>query len=130
MKKINVACALIYYDSKILICQRSGGKFDNLWEFPGGKIESQESSIEAIKREIMEELNLEIINPKYLFNINYEYADFRLTMKVFKTNILNKNEIKLNVHKQILWVDLLDIEKFNLLPADYLILNKIKNPYK
>ena len=60
MKTINVVAAIIYEGDKILATQRGYGDFKGKWEFPGGKIESGETSEKALKREIYEELNAKI----------------------------------------------------------------------
>ena len=62
MKKVNVVAAIIKKDDLYLIAQRLKGDFAGLWEFPGGKIEEGELPVQALKREIREELNIEIYN--------------------------------------------------------------------
>lgn len=66
MKKVNVVAAIIKKDDLYLIAQRLKGDFAGLWEFPGGKIEEGELPVQALKREIREELNIEIYNETYL----------------------------------------------------------------
>ena len=66
MKTIPVTCAIIQYDNKILAVQRSETmKLPLKWEFAGGKIESGESEIDCVKREIFEELNIKMTEVKY-----------------------------------------------------------------
>ena len=61
MKTIDVTCAIISFNNKILVVQRSENmKLPLKWEFPGGKIENGESEKECIKREIKEKLNIKI----------------------------------------------------------------------
>ena len=126
MKTVNVACCLIEYNNKTLICQRNDKKFKDMWEFPGGKIEENETSVEAITREIREELNLIINNPTHIFNVTYNYDDFKLNMEVFKTKIYNIDNIHNNVHKNYIFIDLKNINQFIMLPADYLILDRLE----
>lgn len=61
---MNVAIAVLIYQNQFLICERKN-KFEGYFEFPGGKIEKNESGEEAIKRELLEELNLSISQLKY-----------------------------------------------------------------
>lgn len=129
MKEVYVACCIIEYDNKILICQRKENKFKNMWEFPGGKIEKNESSFDAIIREIYEELSLRIYNPIFIFNIIYNYEDFKLNMDVYKTKIDNIDNIHNNVHKDYIFINLKNIKQYTLLPADYLILDKLGIKY-
>ena len=73
-KNIHVSCIIIMNDKKILILKRNSmGPRDNLWEFPGGKLESGESEVGALKREIKEELNLKIDvdMAKFAFEIHF-----------------------------------------------------------
>ena len=79
MKTIEVVAAIIIYDNKILCVQRGESKLNYIskkYEFPGGKIELGETKEEAIKREILEELNLEIeVRDEYM-TVNHQYPDF------------------------------------------------------
>ncbi len=129
MKEVKVVCCLIEYDNKILICQRNDNKFKDMWEFPGGKIEENETSFEAIIREIYEELNLIINNPIFIFNVTYDYEDFKLKMDVYKIKVDNIDNINNNVHKNYIFIDLKNIGQYTMLPADYLILDKLGIKY-
>jgi 8-oxo-dGTP diphosphatase len=72
MKKIEVVAAIIFERDKFVITKRAGGLFDGLWEFPGGKIEPNETHVNALKREINEELNIKISIESYLNTIEYD----------------------------------------------------------
>ena len=65
MKEIKVVAAIIQKENKILATKRGYGEFINMWEFPGGKIESGETKEQALVREIKEELNIEISVDKF-----------------------------------------------------------------
>ena len=80
MKQINVVAAVIVQDDRILATQRGYGEFKDGWEFPGGKIESGESPEDALKREIMEELKVEIDVREFIGVVEYDYTDFHLNM--------------------------------------------------
>ena len=66
MKTLNVVAAIIKKDNQILATKRGYGEFINMWEFPGGKIENNETKEEALIREIKEELDTEIAVGDYL----------------------------------------------------------------
>ena len=80
-KLIKVVCAIININNKILAVQRSQTMNQPLkWEFPGGKIEPGESFEDCIKREIKEELNIEIVLLKRLSTINHDYPNFSIQL--------------------------------------------------
>lgn len=78
MKTIKVVAAVIRDRDKIFATQRGYGEFKGGWEFPGGKIEEGETPQEALKREIMEELDTEIEVGELIDTIEYDYPDFHL----------------------------------------------------
>lgn len=84
MKTIRVVAAVIADDldhpTKILATERGYGEFKGQWEFPGGKIEKGETPEEAIRREIREELEVEIEVGPLLGTIEYDYPNFHLSM--------------------------------------------------
>ncbi|MCA6422423.1 MAG: (deoxy)nucleoside triphosphate pyrophosphohydrolase [Flavobacterium sp.] len=97
---INVTCAIIIIDNKILVTQRSEKmKLPLKWEFPGGKLQENESEIECIKREIKEELNIEIDVINRLSNSIYDYGTFKINLIPFIANYL-LGEIRLTEHKE------------------------------
>jgi 8-oxo-dGTP diphosphatase len=110
---INVTCAVIVINSKILITQRSEKmKLPLKWEFPGGKLEENESEINCIKREIREELNLEIEIVKKLSNSIFDYGTFKINLIPFIANYVSGN-ILLTEHKDYKLLDkseLLDLD--------------------
>ena len=96
---INVTCAIILIDNKILVTQRSEKmKLPLKWEFPGGKLESNENEIECIKREIKEELNIEIDVLRNLSNNVHDYGAFAINLIPFVANYISGN-IQLLEHK-------------------------------
>lgn len=82
-KSIEVVAAVLVRDGKFLATQRGYGEFKDFWEFPGGKMEPGESKEEALKREIREELDLEITVDSELMTVEYDYPSFHLTMHCF-----------------------------------------------
>ncbi len=114
---INVVAALIKYNHKYLIGLRSTGKFTNLWEFPGGKVEQNEDHIAAVRREIKEEFNVEIDVLGMLKKIEHQYPDFYLEMYCYDCRLLT-NDFILNDHSEIMWFDPKNPIELNWLPAD------------
>ena len=132
MKIVEVVAAVIKKDNMYLGTQRGYGEFKGMWEFPGGKIEGEESKEEALKREIKEELNAEISVDNYLCTVNYDYPNFHLIMHAYICSLNNDNlellyhdENELE-HENLKWLTLNDIESVNWLPADIEIVNKLK----
>lgn len=111
---INVTCAIIIKENKILVTQRSETmKLPLKWEFPGGKLEENESEIECIKREIKEEINIEIDVLKRLTNSIYDYGTFKINLIPFLANYIS-GDIVLAEHR-----DFKLLEKSELLNLDW-----------
>ncbi|MDY3091362.1 MAG: (deoxy)nucleoside triphosphate pyrophosphohydrolase [Erysipelotrichaceae bacterium] len=103
MKTVKVAAAVIKDAEKILIAQRLKGEFKGKWEFPGGKLEENEDSVSALKREIKEEMEADIKIDQYLCTIEHDYDSFHLSMDVYICHFLNQN-IKLHDHMAFRWI--------------------------
>jgi 8-oxo-dGTP pyrophosphatase MutT (NUDIX family) len=120
---IEVACGIMMNkEKKILVGLRPEGKPNaGYWEFPGGKKEDNENIIECLKREWLEELNLNIdIN-----NEIYSYKCENYFCRFFLGNITNEEDLKMNIHKEICYYDKNDIYNLKLFEGDYKILDKI-----
>ncbi len=111
---INVTCAIIMIDNEILVTQRSEKmKLPLKWEFPGGKLEENETEIDCIKREIKEEINIDIEVVKKLSSSVFDYGNFKINLIPFiAKHILG--EIKLTEHS-----DYKLLEKVELLSLDW-----------
>jgi 8-oxo-dGTP diphosphatase len=85
MNHFNVAAGILCdSDGRILIAERlGGGPFHGLWEFPGGKIGADESSVQALSRELAEELGIEITTCAPFMNLRHEYDDRIVTIEFF-----------------------------------------------
>lgn len=125
MKEIKVVAAIIQKENKILATKRGYGEFINMWEFPGGKIESGETKEEALIREIKEELNIEINVDKFAIDIEYQYPNFYLFMSCFMCSI-KEGSIELLEHNDGKWITKEELNTLNWLPADIGAVNYLK----
>ncbi|MCI6699965.1 MAG: (deoxy)nucleoside triphosphate pyrophosphohydrolase [Solobacterium sp.] len=121
MKTVKVAAAVIKDAEKILIAQRLKGEFKGKWEFPGGKLEENEDSVSALKREIKEEMEADIKIDQYLCTIEHDYDSFHLSMDVYICHFLNQN-IKLHDHMAFRWIKP-DEKNIDYVPADIKVIN-------
>ena len=115
---VAVAAAIIEHDGKILACQRATGDYAEYWEFPGGKVEPGETSQQACKREVREELACRLSTTWLLDTFSYEYPEFHLVMDCFVCMLVPGSEPQPLEHAQMRWLakdELLDVE---WLPAD------------
>lgn len=125
MKQIEVAAAAIIDEHKVLITRREGGEFHNMWEFPGGKIEHNETHQETVIREIQEELQCLVDVKEHLITINYQYPTFHLTMHVYISKII-KGKPTLTEHSALRWVDQFELDDVGWIPADIDIIPRLK----
>lgn len=125
MKEIKVVAAIIQKENKILATKRGYGEFINMWEFPGGKIESGETKEQALVREIKEELNIEISVDKFAIDIEYQYPNFYLFMSCFMCSI-KEGSIELLEHNDGKWITKEELNTLNWLPADSDAVNYLK----
>lgn len=124
MKTIKVVAAVIRDGDKIFATQRGYGEFKGGWEFPGGKIEEGETPQEALKREIMEELDTEIEVGELIDTIEYDYPDFHLSMWCYWCSVV-RGDLVLKEHVAARWLgedELMDVE---WLPADVGLIGKL-----
>ena len=125
MKTVRVAAAVIRDNNRIFATARGYGAFKGKWEFPGGKIEMGETSQEALKREIMEELATEIKVGELIDTIEYDYPDFHLTMECFWCEVVNGG-LELKEHEAARWLMREELYNVEWLPADVRLIENIK----
>ena len=126
MKKIEVVAAIIQRDGAYFATQRGYGEFEGMWEFPGGKIEPGESRESALKREIQEELGIDITIDNYLCTTDYDYPSFHLTMHCYLCSIVS-GEIELREHKSARWLTADLLNSVEWLPADMDVIKLLKS---
>lgn len=124
MKRIEVVAAIIKQGKSYLATQRGHGEFEGLWEFPGGKIECNESKEEALKREIKEELSINIDVIQQLCSIEYEYPNFNLRMHCFLCTLAS-GTIELIEHKSAKWLTKNELDSVEWLPADKMAISQL-----
>ena len=129
MKTVKVVAAVIKALNQegepiIFATQRGYGEFKDGWEFPGGKIEEGETPQEALKREIMEELDTEITVGKLIDTIEYDYPIFHLSMDCFWCEVV-KGELVLKEAEDAKWLKKDELGEVAWLPADEELIEKI-----
>ena len=125
MKTIKVVAAVIKKDNLIFATQRGYGEFKDKWEFPGGKIEENETKEEALTREIKEELNASISIDSFIKQIKYDYTSFHLVLDAYFCH-LNSPHIELIEAENAKWLKIEEIYDLDWLPADLELLQYIK----
>lgn len=130
MKTVRVVAAVIKAENGkgqpiIFATQRGYGDLKDGWEFPGGKIEEGETPQEALKREIMEELDTEISVGDLIDTIEYDYPTFHLSMDCFWCQIV-KGDLVLKEHEAAKWLSKDELDSVEWLPADVTLISGIK----
>ena len=117
MKVVRVVAAIIIEGDKVFATQRGYGDFKGGWEFPGGKIELNETPQEALVREIREELETEIEVGELLHTVEYDYPSFHLSMDCFICKI-KSGDLVLKEHEAAKWLTKETLDSVEWLPAD------------
>jgi len=121
---IDVTCAIIFQDHKILAVQRgpeTGHPFQ--WEFPGGKTNEHETPEECIKREIREELSVEIMILRHLNAIEHDYANKQKRLLPFFCTIAS-GKIILTEHIAFRWLEKAELVDLDWSEADRILIEK------
>lgn len=116
---ITVVAALIEKNNKYLIAKRSTGSEEVLgkWEFPGGKVEKNESEEAAIEREIKEEFEMDIKAIRFLTNTICEYPSKTIDLRLYECKYIS-GDFHLHDHSEYVFVNKNNIIDYDLAPAD------------
>lgn len=127
MKTLDVACAIIVRNKKILVAQRSEVMSIPLkWEFPGGKINSNETEEQCLHRELKEELNIYVEIERKLSTVFYDYGHFKVNIIPFIASYKH-GTISLLEHKEIKWIEKRELNHLEWVPADVLIIMELQS---
>ena len=126
LKTIHVVAAIIKDGNKIFATQRGYGEFKGGWEFPGGKVEPDESNEQALIREIKEELDTTIQVDSYFDTVEYDYPTFHLSMDCYICNIVS-GKLSLLEHLQSKGLTKDELYSVNWLQADLGLIEKLKD---
>ncbi len=130
MKAIKVTAGIITDSDKVLITRRAPKeKFAGGWEFPGGKIEVNETPQECLAREFNEELNITVSVGKFCAEVNHDYGNMNINLIAYYCTIV-EGQIEISVHDKYKWIKINDLLKYDLLPADVPIAKKVMEYYK
>lgn len=121
---IFVAAGIIEDRNKILIARRKEGKhLSGYWEFPGGKIEVDESPEDCLKRELREEFSIETEIKNFVGESSYRYPHITIKLMAYTVKI-KSGYFKMSDHDKVEWILLEDIKNFKMAPADIPIIKK------
>ena len=127
MKQIEVVAAIIHdNEGRIFATQRGCGELKGYWEFPGGKIESGETPEEALRREIVEELDIHIGIENLLQRVEWDYPEFHLSMSCFVCHI-ESGDIFLKEHYDATGLLKSELDSVNWLPADRQVISSLQS---
>jgi len=120
-----IAAAIIEQDGKILIAQRATGTLKGKWEFPGGKVEGEETLQECLKRELFEELSIQAEVGEYFCTSTFQHNDIHFDMHVFKVPSFS-GEMILHEHTAIAWVTPCELNSYTFPDPDVSIVQSLQ----
>ena len=128
-KYIAVVAGLILQDSHLLVCQRrEGSVFPLRWEFPGGKVEHGERYADALRRELKEELGIQIHQPVEIFRHRHVYPGAsEVSLRFFRVTRF-RGEVRNRVFQQIRWVRVAELPRLDFLEGDLPLIAKLVQP--
>ena len=129
MKVVKVVAAVIRNGDEVFATARGYGDYKGQWEFPGGKIESDETPQQALIREIKEELDTDIEVGDLIETIEYDYPAFHLSMACFWCEII-RGDLVLMEAQDARWLTKEMLYSIRWLPADFTIIDKVRMQLK
>jgi 8-oxo-dGTP diphosphatase len=113
-----VTAAILIKDGKILIARRSATDIlSNKWEFPGGKVEGEETPETCLVRELMEELGIDVQVGSFLAENCYHYEHGSIRLLAYRTYWV-AGDLDPKVHEEIGWASLGELDRYDFAPAD------------
>ena len=132
MKKVAVVAGVIFKNGKVLCVQRGNHKLEyvsNKFEFPGGKIQPNEAEQRALQRELLEELNLNVVVGEKIMTVNHKYPDFEICMQCYKCTTESSN-IELREHISMRYMEIKDLLELDWLEADIPVVKYLMKDFK
>jgi len=129
MKRIDVVAGIILFKNRILCVQRPESKqqyISKKFEFPGGKIETGETHIEALRRELLEELNLSFSNQSYFLTVIHQYPNIEVTLHAYLCRV-DSDALKLHEHISLEWLKTEELDTLDWAAADIPIVQKLQS---
>ena len=125
-KRIDVVAGLIFCHGRVLACQRrEDAAFPLKWEFPGGKIENGESAAKALRRELKEELSIDVLGSAEVHQHEHCYPDGPTVQLRFFEVLQYRGEVENRVFQQIAWVELAELAQLDFLEGDKPLIEKL-----
>ncbi len=125
-KSIRVVASIIIKEERIFAAKRDYGPLKGKWEFPGGKIDRDETPESALVREIREELNSLVSIDRFYMNVQHEYEDFHLDMDVYISHLIEGNLLHENgIHSEENFFSLTELSSLEWCPADKKIVDRL-----
>jgi 8-oxo-dGTP diphosphatase len=126
IRLIRVAVGILQRDNKVLVAKRPGDKpYSGFWEFPGGKIEENESAGDALRRELLEELGINVVTAEPWFEHVHAYPDKTVLLEMWRVTSFS-GEPHGNENQALLWVTLPEMTQLRLLEGNWPIIDKMK----
>lgn len=123
---LQVSVAILVRDQKIFVARRSPGRhLAGYWEFPGGKIEVNESAKQCLKRELAEELAISVTVGPFLVATKHHYDSKVVELHAFWVTDFS-GDIQLKDHDAMTWLSVNELDKLQWAPADVPIVDEIK----
>ena len=118
---IKVTAAVIERGGKVLIARRKkSDRFEGRWEFPGGKIEAGESPEECLRRELREEMGVEVETEEFLCSVSFKTSGLSIELMAFRTGLL-AGDVQCRDHDEVRWVEPERLGDFDLAEPDRLV---------
>lgn len=122
-----VTAGIIYNNGKILIAQRKLNKsLGGLWEFPGGKLEEGETMEQCLKREIQEELHLDVTVKKFFMKSEFTYDFGTISLNAFFAESPTQEITYMDSHEATRWIKISELKDYDFPPADKPIVEKLE----